>query len=76
MRFLLATTPASSQRVTYRPFPIVMPGLKATLDASMRNAYRLALIEAERETGLARRIFPSVCPYDYDQATRADFWPE
>ena len=52
------------------------PSLNATLDAAMLDAYRLARVEAERETGLARRIFPSVCPYDYDQATRADFWPE
>ena len=52
------------------------PSLNATLDAAMLDAYRLARVEAERETGLARRTFPSVCPYDYDQATRADFWPE
>ena len=52
------------------------PSLKATLGAAMLEAYRLALIEAERETGLARRTFPAVCPYDYDRAMRADFWPE
>ena len=52
------------------------PSLKAMLDAAMRNAYRLALVEAERETGLARGTFPAACPYGFDQATRSDFWPE
>lgn len=52
------------------------PSLKAMLDTATDEAYRLALIEAERETGLARRTFPAVCPYGFEQAMRADFWPE
>ena len=52
------------------------PSLKAMLDTATDEAHRLALIEAERETGLARRTFPAVCPYGFEQAMRADFWPE
>jgi len=52
------------------------PSLKTQLDGAVRDAYRLALIEAERETGLARATFPPVCPYTYEQAAKSDFWPE
>ena len=52
------------------------PSLKAMLDTATDEAYRLALIEAERETGLARRTSPAGCPYGFEQAMRADFWPE
>ena len=52
------------------------PSLKAQLEQAMRDAYRLALVEAERETGLARGTFPAAYPHDYDTATRSDFWPE
>ena len=50
--------------------------LKTMLNTATHEAYRLSLIEAERETGLARRTFPAVCPYGFEQAMRADFWPE
>ena len=52
------------------------PSLKAQLGQAMRDAYRLALVEAERETGLARTTFPTECPYAYDEAMSPDFWPE
>ncbi|HET6238832.1 MAG TPA: DUF29 domain-containing protein [Acetobacteraceae bacterium] len=51
------------------------PSLRSLLDAAMRDNYRLALIEAERETGLARATFPPVCPFAFERATGADFWP-
>ncbi len=52
------------------------PSLKAQLGQAMRDAYRLALVEAERQTGLARKTFPTECPYTYDEAMSPDFWPE
>ena len=39
------------------------PSLKAQLGQATRDAYRLALIEAQRETGLARSTCPNDCPY-------------
>ena len=51
------------------------PSLKAQLEAAVRDAYQLALIGAERETGLARETFPPSCPYAFEQAIDADFWP-
>ena len=52
------------------------PSLKSQLGPALRNAYRRALNEAELETGLARSTFPKDCPYIFDQAMSADFWPE
>jgi hypothetical protein len=52
------------------------PSLKAQLGQAVQDAYRLARVAAERETGLASETFPDECPYSYDQAISADFWPE
>ena len=51
------------------------PSLKSKLDEAMGEAYQLAIIEAGRETGLPESAFPAVCPYAFDQAIGADFWP-
>ena len=50
--------------------------LKSKLDQAIRDAYRLALIEAEKKTGLARGTFPADCPWSFDQMTSGEFWPE
>ena len=52
------------------------PSLKSLLDEAMRSAYRRALNEAVAETGFVRTTFPAECPYAFEQAVRADFWPE
>jgi Domain of unknown function DUF29 len=52
------------------------PSLKPKLGEAIRDAYRLALIEAERDTGLARKTFPPTCPYSFENAMDQDFWPE
>lgn len=52
------------------------PSLKSSLDEAIRDAYGDALIEAERETGLAAETFPDACPFTFEQAIDDDFWPE
>ena len=52
------------------------PSLKAHLDEATTRAYRLALIGAARETGLAESAFPKVAPYRFEQAADEAFWPE
>jgi Domain of unknown function DUF29 len=52
------------------------PSLKSKVEDAMRNAYRLARLEAARETGLAEETFPEVCPVTFDQAASQDFWPD
>lgn len=52
------------------------PSLKSHLDDAMRDAYRLACVEAARETGLAEDSFPARCPFSFAQAVAPDFWPD
>ncbi|MEI8394165.1 MAG: DUF29 domain-containing protein [Rhodospirillaceae bacterium] len=52
------------------------PSLKATLPEAIINAYRLALVEAERETGLAETTFPETCPWPFEQIMDETFRPE
>jgi hypothetical protein len=50
--------------------------LKSQLDEAMLDAYGLAQIRAERDTGLAVETFPEACPFTFEQATSEDFLPD
>lgn len=52
------------------------PSLKSRLGEAAIEAYRLALIGVQRETGFGPEAFPPTCPYSFDQAMDHDFWPE
>jgi hypothetical protein len=52
------------------------PSLKAQIESAMMTAYRLARVEAVRETGFARATFPQDCPFTFDQAMSEDFLPD
>jgi Domain of unknown function DUF29 len=51
------------------------PSLKSNLDEAIVQAYLLAAIEAERETGLSESSFPSICPFSFAQLMDDAFWP-
>lgn len=50
------------------------PSLKGTLEQCLNKAYRLAIIGAERETGLEG--FPEACPYPVEKVMDAEFLPD
>ncbi len=50
------------------------PSLKSVIPDLFTNAYRLAVVKAEQETGLD--VFPDVCPYDFEQMISEGFLPE
>jgi hypothetical protein len=52
------------------------PSLKSKVEEAMRSAYRLARVEAARETGLGEATFPAICPFTSDQATSEEFLPD
>ena len=52
------------------------PSLKAVVADALTDAYRLARIAAENETGIAEDRFPPACPWSFDQALAEDFWPD
>jgi hypothetical protein len=51
------------------------PSLKTVLPAALAEAYRIARIEAENETGLPDATFPADCPWSFEQMMDEDFWP-
>ncbi|WP_062268518.1 DUF29 domain-containing protein [Endozoicomonas arenosclerae] len=52
------------------------PSLKPRIPSALERAYRYALIEVAKETGLPVKTFPLTSPWSYEQAMSADFWPE
>jgi hypothetical protein len=33
-------------------------------------------VKAEKETGLARKVFPKSCPYSFEQMMDMEFYPD
>ncbi|MBK1631641.1 hypothetical protein CKO31_12980 [Thiohalocapsa halophila] len=52
------------------------PSLKAYLDEAAVRAYRLAVIEAEKQTGLPATTFPEQCPFTFADMADEQFWPD
>lgn len=52
------------------------PSLKAYLDEAIVRAYRLAVIEAEKQTGLSTATFPAQCPFTFADMADEQFWPD
>lgn len=52
------------------------PSLKATLSASITQAYRYARRDAAGETGLAESVFAAECPWSFEQIMDQSFWPQ
>ena len=46
------------------------PSLRARIEEILADAYRKALLAAERETGLPESAFPAACPWTFEQAMR------
>ena len=52
------------------------PGLKPTLDEIIKDAYRLAVIQAARETKISKAVFPECCPWNLEQLLEEGFYPD
>src|SRR5271169_281120 len=52
------------------------PSLRPIVSLSIGQAWRRALIEAEKETGLDASTFPADCPWAAERILSDDFWPE
>ena len=50
------------------------PSLKSKLSDIQKKVYLLAVIGAEKETGLA--LFPETCPYDLTEILTSEFLPK
>lgn len=52
------------------------PSLRPKIPEALGNAYRLAIRDAARETGINEKAFPVECPWSYEQVMDSEFWPE
>ncbi|MGB5599285.1 MAG: DUF29 domain-containing protein [Thiothrix litoralis] len=52
------------------------PSLKSKLEEFMLDGYALGRGGAADETGLPESTFPEECPWTFEQAMNAEFWPE
>ncbi len=52
------------------------PSLKGSLDELLTVAYRLGVLQAAKESGLEESIFPTICPYSFEQIMDPNFLPE
>lgn len=48
------------------------PGLKNRIDEAFARGYRVARLQAAKETGLPLRRFPSECPYSHQEMMERD----
>jgi len=49
--------------------------LKGKMDELLKESYQLALLKAEKETGLNGSIFPQQCSYDFKEIMDDEFYP-
>ncbi|MBF0333084.1 MAG: DUF29 domain-containing protein, partial [Alphaproteobacteria bacterium] len=52
------------------------PSLKARLSETMADAYGDAIIATARETSMPEEVFPTECPWAFEQIMDGEFWPE
>ena len=67
----------SRERVNIQSYLEDSPSLKRYLDSQwLDKAYRLARLEAIRETRLGQEVFPAQCPHSIEQILDLEFLPE
>lgn len=52
------------------------PSLRHGLEGHLADAYRKAVLQRVRETGLDKRTFPAVCLFTLEQVLDGRFWPD
>jgi len=52
------------------------PSLKNVLADTYEEAYDYAVLAAVKETDMDKTTFPAECPWTFEQAMDADFWPQ
>jgi len=52
------------------------PSLTSRIPDTYERTYVLAVLDAVRETGMDKTVFPSKCPWTFEQVMDDSFWPE
>jgi len=64
------------QRIRFSETLEENPGLEPKLDEILKKAFRLAVIQAARETKISKGVFPEHCPWELTQINDEGFYPE
>jgi hypothetical protein len=64
------------QRIQFRKTLKENPGLKPLIGEIIADAYQLAVVYAAKETNISKKVFPSQCPWTFDQITDDTFLPD
>jgi len=64
------------QRIQFEETLNENPGLKPKLDEILKKAYRLAVIQASRETKISKNVFPESCPWELAQLIEEGLYPD
>jgi hypothetical protein len=51
------------------------PSLRGQVSEAVVRAYRKAVGEAELQTGLPEAVFPTACPWSFEEVVSEGFWP-
>lgn len=51
------------------------PSLKPYINDALVKSYRVAILEAVKETGLSSKTFPEFCPYAWEEIQSDRFFP-
>ncbi len=52
------------------------PSLKHVLPQAIEQAYGIAVLQAETETGLPETAFPANCPWSFEAMMSENVWPD
>jgi len=64
------------QRIQFEETLNENPGLKPKLDEILKKAYRLAVIQASRETKISKNVFPESCSWELAHLIEEGFYPD
>ncbi|TRW98989.1 DUF29 domain-containing protein [Candidatus Methylobacter oryzae] len=64
------------QRLKFQKVLSQNPGLKPEINAIVADAYEYAALKATHETGLRPDIFPQHCPWNLEQISDSEYFPD
>lgn len=64
------------QRIRFDRLLRENPSLKSALNTILTDAYRLAVVKAAKKTKLDKKSFPAVCPWNWQELTNSEFYPD
>ena len=64
------------QRIRISDHLVDNPSLKPKIPEAVSRAYDEAVIVAADETKLGEAVFPTICPWSFDEILNSGFWPD